>query len=332
MWKITDSQEDLISIIIPVFNAERYLQQCLESIIHQTYQNLEIIIINDGSTDQSERIINEYKVSDPRIRVISQRNSGVSAARNAGIQAAKGAYIGFVDADDWIDPDMYRYLHSCINQYHTQICEAGITRDETELEKRKPDRDIIKVYTRDEYMKLFSKISSQEIKYYVFNKLFKADIIRNISFPSYSVGEDVVFSFLAISNAESISESKKKMYFYRQGSGITKTFNERYFELERVWEDVLTLAKGKNPQYYEWAKINKNRISFTLLSELALSGEDKSEKYQQKKKQLLSDLKKNIKELLKSNISWTRKVLIVFYCLNYNISASFVRHFVKRYQ
>lgn len=186
-------QEELISVIVPVYNAEEHLRECLESIIQQTYENLEIIVVNDGSSDQSEKIITEIQQTDLRIRLISQENAGVSAARNAGLKAAHGAYIGFVDADDWIHPDMYRQLCQNLCQYNADISEIGITRKKDRISRKEKGK--VALYNRDEYMKKFFKISSQEIKYYVDNKLFRSDIIRNAFFPPYAIGEDVVLLF-----------------------------------------------------------------------------------------------------------------------------------------
>lgn len=113
----------VVSVIVPVYNVECYLERCLDSILSQTYTNLEIILINDGSTDQSSQICDAYVKRDPRIRVIHQRNQGVSAARDVGLENATGEFIGFVDADDWIEPDMYEVM---IYKIQEENCEVVI--------------------------------------------------------------------------------------------------------------------------------------------------------------------------------------------------------------
>ena len=105
-----DTEQSKISIIIPVYNKEAYLERCLDSVLAQTHKSLEVLLIDDGSTDGSPAICEKYAKKDPRIRVLTQENAGASAARNAGIEAAGGDYIGFVDADDWIEPGMYAAL------------------------------------------------------------------------------------------------------------------------------------------------------------------------------------------------------------------------------
>lgn len=123
--------KELISIIVPVYNVEQYLDDCLISIINQTYKNLEIILIDDGSTDKSGKICDEYAKKDSRIIVIHKENGGVSSARNAGLRIAKGAYIGFVDPDDWIAEDMYEVLYSNAKKYDADVsvCKYKIVKN-----------------------------------------------------------------------------------------------------------------------------------------------------------------------------------------------------------
>ena len=123
--------KELISIIVPVYNVEQYLDDCLISIINQTYKNIEIILIDDGSTDKSGKICDEYAKKDSRIIVIHKENGGVSSARNAGLRIAKGAYIGFVDPDDWIAEDMYEVLYSNAKKYDADVsvCKYKIVKN-----------------------------------------------------------------------------------------------------------------------------------------------------------------------------------------------------------
>ena len=113
--------EPLISVIVPIYNAEQYIDRCLKSILKQTYSNLEVLLIDDGSSDGSSSICKQYELSDNRVHYYHQHNSGVSAARNKGLDIAKGEYIGFCDADDWIESDMYEVLYSMINSSQSDI-------------------------------------------------------------------------------------------------------------------------------------------------------------------------------------------------------------------
>jgi len=118
-----------ISIIIPIYNSEKYLSRCLETVINQTYSKLEIILVNDGSRDKSLDICKHYQSKDSRIIIIDKINEGVSVARNTGIEAATGKYIGFVDADDWIEPSMYESMLNNIEQYKCNIAFCNFTKD-----------------------------------------------------------------------------------------------------------------------------------------------------------------------------------------------------------
>ena len=118
-------QKDLISIVIPVYNVENYLNRCIESIISQTYENIEIILINDGSKDNSLLICKEYKNKDKRIKVIDKKNEGVSIARNIGVEKSSGKYVIFVDSDDWIEKTFVENLHKKISEYNVDICIGG---------------------------------------------------------------------------------------------------------------------------------------------------------------------------------------------------------------
>ena len=161
----------LISVIVPIYNVEKYLPQCIESILRQTYTNLEIILVDDGSPDSCPQICDDYAAKDSRIKVIHQANSGVSAARNSGLKIAKGKYIGFIDGDDYIEPDMYEYLYNLITVYEGNISVCTVTDKPTLIKTQKP--------LAIPSIKAFTLLYKQS---YVCNKLFCARIIKNIRF------------------------------------------------------------------------------------------------------------------------------------------------------
>jgi len=171
---------DVISVIIPVYNVEQYLHRCLDSLIAQTYGNIELIIINDGSTDGSGRICDEYAVKDSRIRVIHQSNNGLSAALNTGLKKATGNYIGFVDSDDWIESDMYEVLYTAITSKSVPISIAGfyITSDTESVPminaKTIPGGVIS---TKDILLYPLKRDDYRGFCGYVWNKLYSAEII-----------------------------------------------------------------------------------------------------------------------------------------------------------
>ena len=209
---------DLISIIIPVYNAEKYLYKCLESVCGQTYQQLEIILVDDGSTDSSGHICDEWAEKDERIRVIHKQNGGVSAARNDGLKASTGAYIGFVDSDDWIDPRMYEKLITAIANTDMACCgyvDYPLGTLETPALKGikhggicNPLEAALHIYERDGY---FTSI---------WNKLYRREVlVNNGSFiqmdPSLSWGEDEVWLAQVLKNCRKVAFVPESLYYWR---------------------------------------------------------------------------------------------------------------------
>ena len=169
----------LISIIVPVYNVEAYLHQCLQSILDQTYTNLEIIVVDDGSTDHSPAICDHFAALDARVKVIHKKNGGQSAARNIGLDTASGEYIGFVDSDDWIDNDMYETLYNLISQYGADISACT---HYLEYEDGRPtvyrSKEEIMTFNHADVMKTL--FEDKIIKNYVVEKLYKRDLFTGL--------------------------------------------------------------------------------------------------------------------------------------------------------
>ena len=319
--------EKLISIIIPVYNVEKYLKQCLDSVIKQSYKNLQIILVDDGSTDHSPAICDEYAEMDQRIQVIHQNNHGLPAARNRGLEYVKGGYIGFVDSDDWIHVDMYRHLVEILESNDADISTVECLKTSGKLENRE-DKINVQVLTRDQFARVFFKIGSQKIVYYVWNRLYRRKIFKLNHFAEeFSVGEDVVASYKALIQANKIAVSNQKMYYYRMKSGMTSTFRPQYFQLIDVWKQIRDISDSVSKEHQGYAKVNQARIYFTLLSELAISGEYKNPLYKEKVSELKCNLKKNRKYLLQSDISVGRKIMIFFVCIDYETCAFIISKF-----
>ncbi|WP_416145204.1 glycosyltransferase family 2 protein [Planococcus koreensis] len=173
---------ETISVIVPVYNVQEYLPKCLDSVIGQTYENLEILLVNDGSTDESAEICDRYARMDGRIHVIHQENQGLAAARNAGLEAAAGMYIGFVDSDDWIDLDMYEFLYRLMHEYRADLAMCRLT-EITNTES--VDRSTGKLLVCDgltAVKRIFKRESDYHIGYSVFNKLYKKSWWQNSGF------------------------------------------------------------------------------------------------------------------------------------------------------
>lgn len=210
-----------ISVIIPVYNTEEYISQCLESLVNQTFKDIEIICVNDGSQDKSLEVLQDYAEKDDRIIVINQENSGVSVARNNGLKLAKGEFITFVDSDDWVDVDFIERLYDAIT---LKKCDIAVT---TAIRKRKHSSKY-RLYYRAEaiYSTLAEKIEVCQIPKccYVWGKLYKANIIKDMLFTPNVYFEDVLWLPEVIKKSEKLVTVPGPVYYYRvNNKSIVKT-------------------------------------------------------------------------------------------------------------
>lgn len=316
---------DLISIIIPVYNAERYLEECVCSCLAQSHKNIEIILVDDGSSDSSPAICDDFAIKDSRVKVIHQVNSGQHIARIAGFKICQGDYVAFVDADDIVAPNMFEYLLKLLKDNDADISKIQLVTFENNIDQIQKTTEKINIYNREEYAKRFFKIGYQGIEYYVHSKLYKTSLIDPDFHPkNYRIGEDVIDTYKILLKADRIVESNQSMYYYRTDSGITSSFSNKYFLLIDVWDDIYDIASEEAPDHLEYVKINQARIRFTILTELALSGSANAPEYKEQRENLLKELKQNKSMLLASNISKSRKFLIRWYCIDYTSASFFV--------
>ncbi len=210
-------RKDLISVIVPVYNVEKYLSNCLDSIINQTYKNLEIILIDDGSTDKSSNICDKYAKKDRRIKVIHKENGGLSDARNKGLDIASGKFISFVDSDDYINIHMIEDLYNAITINNTKIamCKIKITKKTDENIKIKHMKLNNIILTDNEiYDRLYN--GSQAEMTTACNKLYKKNIFNNIRYPIGESNEDDAILHLILDKTKKISYIDNTYYYYYQ--------------------------------------------------------------------------------------------------------------------
>lgn len=236
----------MISVIVPVYNVEKYLYKSIKSICNQTYKNIEIILINDGSTDMSYEICERLRCEDQRITVINQSNQGVSAARNIGINHSQGKYIYFMDADDYIEQDMLQNMRKIYEKYTTDIVICGYyfeTQINDKINKYEVRYKEVFYEDRDQLRKDFVKLWDKSLMYNIWNKLYKKDIIikNKLRFPNYSMGEDLEFNKEYVRICKSVFVLDKCYYHYireRQKSATTgyvkNWFDIRSEENERL--------------------------------------------------------------------------------------------------
>lgn len=213
-----------ISIIVPIYNVQDYLGKCIESLINQTYKNIEIVLVNDGSNDDSGRICDYYSSIDKRIKVIHQKNGGVSSARNTGLKYSTGDYIGFVDPDDWVDNCMYEKLLEILikNKSSISMCSYKYENENTELNVLKPNLIEQNLSSKE----LISKLFVANSFYYTIlcNKLYRADLWNDIKFPEGYVHEDEAVIHIIYDRCKQLSSISNEFYHYRMvSSSITHT-------------------------------------------------------------------------------------------------------------
>lgn len=245
-------RKPLISIIVPVYNVEKYLPQCLDSIMVQTYTNLEIILVDDGSTDNGGHICDEYAKSDSRIKVIHKQNAGLSAARNLGLDIAHGEYIGFVDSDDWIEPTMYEDLYAGFSITENTLLTNGmiyqyddITGEELLMRPHSWKRESLLVINGADFGKaMFSETSN----HYAWSKLYRREVFDWVRFREGRNDEDTLFTYdlskILRKTSHNIVEIVSAIYHYRQRHGsicLNKSnplIKDRIQNLNEIFDDV----------------------------------------------------------------------------------------------
>jgi len=262
--------DSLISIIVPIYNAEKYLHQCIESILSQTYKNLEIILINDGSTDNSLNICNYYKSIDSRIIVIDKPNEGVSATRNLGIRIAKGDYIGFVDADDYIEKNMFEVLLTKIKNDKSQLCAMTLY--------------IVNNYGKGKFIyKNNNMISGNEalkqlllLKFptSVWAYLYSKKVIKKNYFnEEIHFFEDFEFNYRILSTIDKVSICDLKLYNYRTHGNSTNSqkINDRRITCLKICDSIKKDLENKGRDIVKIAVYFRAHLLISVIASLSKS-------------------------------------------------------------
>lgn len=246
-------KEDLISIVIPVYNVEKYIKKCLESVLNQTYKNLEIIIVDDGSPDLCPKICDEYAKKDNRIRVIHKENGGLSDARNVGILHSTGKYITFIDSDDWVKNDFVESLYNNLVNNNCDISCCGIVCyfEKNGMYKIKGKEHIKKIYSKIEAQKYLNILGYFDVA--AWNKLYKKELFNGIKFPIGKTSEDYRIMFKIFDKINQLYYDSEPKYVYRQRTdgSITKTNSIRmdgieaaisaynFYNVQKKYSDVI---------------------------------------------------------------------------------------------
>lgn len=250
---------DLISVIVPVYNFQDCLKRCVDSILEQTYINLELILVDDGSQDESGNICDQYKASDHRVKVLHKKNGGTSEARNYGLELAAGDYISFVDGDDFIEPDFYESLYNLITKYNKDI--AMVSYQQVKKDRIIPQATSGKVAVIDREMAVQELLLDNTIQNYVWNKLYKRELFKTIRFPVGVVYDDIniMYELFRESNGVVYQETVKYNYCIRD-TGVIKTNSHKKRE-----DALLSIEKRFNDVEVDFPSLHKyNAFAYVL--------------------------------------------------------------------
>lgn len=282
----------LISIIVPVYNVENFLDKCVESIVNQTYKNLEIILVDDSSPDNCPKMCDEWAQKDSRIKVIHKENGGVADARNAGIKIAKGDYIAFVDSDDYIESGAYEFMINCAVKDDSDILVCSYFADDSDYENT--DSDVREISQLD----ALSKIACGDYKYGVlWNKLYKKSVAENVIMPDFACCEDLVYNYFVFKKATKITESNARFYHYvfNVESKVHGSFGVGAFDAVRSKEIILKNELGTSIEKYAVKGLINS--CFVVISGVVQSG-----KFTERYAGLCDLIISHKKEIFKSNL------------------------------
>lgn len=257
--------EDLISVIIPVYNVERYLATCLDSVISQSYHNLEIIVIDDGSSDFSLQIAETYAAKDDRIKLYSFQNEGLAEARNRGLKVASAEFVTFVDADDMLLPKSLEILHRTIINHEADIVEGKTIKGKIFKEYIIPEKFSYSVYNSQEAIE--DTLYQKNILASAWGKLFKTRLFEDITFSKGLIYEDLDIFYQLFDKADKIIKIDFPVYFYRDTEGsILNTWSPKRLDVLKVTENLENYISERYPQIIKAAQDRRLSASFNMFA------------------------------------------------------------------
>ena len=293
---MTDSNEPLISVIIPIYNVKNYLDKCIESVINQTYENLEIILVDDGSTDGSEKKCDEYLDRDKRISVIHKENGGLSDARNHALNKISGKFVTFIDSDDYIDLRMIETLYKLIEEYEADIsCVSFLRVFESRQGRNVTFPFQIATYSGNEAIE--DMLYKKSVDTSACGKLYKASDFNEIRYPLGMIFEDWGTTYKIFHNKNRIVCSSEKMYFYvqRSGSLVHDNFSKKRFDRIVIAKQILDWANEECVELIDAAKARYFQANIQTIREMPLT-----EQWNDEVEEIKNSIKKYRKDIIKN--------------------------------
>jgi glycosyltransferase involved in cell wall biosynthesis len=317
----------IISIVVPVYNVEQFLERCIKSLLNQTIVNKEIIFINDGSTDSSYSILEKYKMKYPEIVIINKKNGGLSSARNAGIEIARGDFIGFVDSDDYIEETMYEKMINCATNKKVDIviCKNKLVYENGNI---KNSKGFLEEKVLDGYNGFKALLNKKDFANHACDKIYKRELFinNNIRYPEGRYYEDAFTTYKLIYNAKKIAYLDQHLYYYFQRTGsITQSgFSDKELDYIQALKEIKDFIfenniTGVEKEYYTMCI----KISLRLLSKLnydMYKNKVSSMEFEKYRNYLLVFLKKTLETgSVDHNNLLKQRVALFLIKINYNL-------------
>lgn len=307
-----------ISVIVPVYESGKYLDRCVQSILNQTYQDFELILVDDGSPDNSPLLCDKWAENDSRVYVIHKENGGASSARNAGLKIAKGRWIAFADSDDWLDRTALKTLYDLANQYNVPMAIGGMR-----VVQKYTDASIVmkqnaKVLSNADLMSRFFRLNGEPDTHSVWGAIIRRDILEDYSFIEGRMNEDVETCYYLARKCEAAVYTDAPLYnYFKNIEGVTNSgFSKKKLDLLDIWDIVQKQVEQFTPEYSYACEMNCKRARFTLLTQMSLNGYDHHDPFMvETKRKLKREVRGAFWELMKWKMPMSRKAILVFECI-----------------
>ena len=320
-------KEPLISIVLPIYNVEKYLSNCIESVLIQTYKNLEVILVDDGATDSCGKICDEYAKKDDRIVVYHKENGGLSDARNYGLERCKGEYITFIDSDDYVDSDYVMYLYSTLIKYKTKmsICQHKVHYDNGKIKNLGHEGD----------EKLTSKECLERMLYHdvidtsAWAKLYRTDLFDNVRYPKGKIFEDIGTTYKLMLTSEQIAcgYEAKYHYIFHENSIVNSSFSVRKLDMIEMTDEMAENVLKIYPELYDAVVRRQIYARFSTLNQML---DVRDEKHKKVRADIIRYLKTNSVNIMKNSKTPKRdKIASMLLKLGFPIYKTIYKVYVK---
>ena len=309
-------EENLVSIIVPVYNVENYIDDCVKSLVSQTYKNIEIILIDDGSTDKSGGICDEYALDYDRVKVFHKENGGLSDARNYGLTKIEGEYVCFVDSDDYVEPNFVYELMSAVEKYSVDIACVRWKATKATEQLKIPCTGETKLLDSQTVLKEMVSPIDYGITVSVWDRIYKRDIIAGLSFPKGKCYEDILFSTNAIIRANKIAYIDKELYVYRVRVGSitrpTEGLLDKRIITDKLFHEMKQIELVKDKGFLDVYQYYRLLYYYEILSVYV---SNPYEEYKSQLKNYIDVIEMSVTSMIKVKMNYKLKIWVILQIL-----------------